>query len=423
MPHARSSSIESSTTGCQPSLNRQLRRWLAGELPGLLAAVDQSAARQGTDRYRKHFPTRAHFCLLLFHGLSGSPSLTQSYATFSQCPLLLADSGLATDDSTDQLGVSFSQLAASNTSRAAVFLATLLPALIQRVQQLGSVRDLPPDLRVLDGTFLPLSLQLAPWITPTQRRVPLQVLSAPAQDLPEHLLISMSHLNDYVAMDRAILQAPDQLAALEGQTLTFDLGYYSHDRFRQLLAAGVHLVTRLHPTASFAVEADLPIQSPLPGLPAGQITVLSDQRITLGSPTNRRCHPLPQMRLVRATVAPRRPRRPSRRQRGKRSRYRKPQVYAVLTDRWDLSAREVIQLYLWRWTIEQFFLWLKRRLQLIRLLGYSRNAVTLSIWLATLIHLLCLLAAAALGRLRCSVALLTQLPWVLAHLLPADAPI
>jgi hypothetical protein len=53
-------------------------------------------------------------------------------------------------------------------------------------------------------------------------------------------------------------------------------------------------------------------------------------------------------------------------------------------------------------------------------LGYSYNAVLLSIWLTCLVHLLCLLAAAALGRQRVSPQLLARLGVVFLGLTAAE---
>jgi hypothetical protein len=67
----------------------------------------------------------------------------------------------------------------------------------------------------------------------------------------------------------------------------------------------------------------------------------------------------------------------------------------------------VVQYYLWRWQIELFFRWLKSHLALDRPLGFSANAVQLSVWLALILHLLALLAARVLG---------------LAHRSPSSSP-
>jgi Transposase DDE domain len=397
MTHALVCSVPAPVTPrAQP--HRALRRWLAGELPQLRPAVAASAAACGAERYRKHFDSYAHTCVLLFHGLAGSPSLRQSYAAFAVCPGLVALSGLG-GAAEERLRVSRSQLIASNTSRPPAFLGGLLPGLVARVRRLDrpAQRALPPDLHLLDSTFLRLSLRLAPWLGLSARTkrpgVCVQVQYAPARDLPEHILITDAHTTDVKGLDQALLDDPARLAALHDQTLVLDLGYYSHARFARLRRAGVHFISRLHPQAAYRVEEDRPVQAPLPGLEGGRISVLRG------------------LRLVTARVAPT----PAAARQG-----HQPVVYRLLTDRWDLSAAEVVQLYLWRWEIELFFRWLKSHIRLPRLLGTSPPAVELSVWLALVVHLVAVLAAHALGYPRRSPALLRQLPFALAQLTRAD---
>jgi len=396
--------------------NRALRRWLARELGQLAPLITANAAVCGAERYRKHFHALAHASVLLFHGLAGSASLRQSYAAFSGCAGLVALSGVGQHPD-GRLGVSFSTLAAANTSRPTGFLAGLLPPLAARVRALAPSLSttLPPALVVLDATFLRLSLHLAPWVSPARRPkkvgIAVQMLYTPALDLPEHVLVTAAQTPDVKGLDQALLDDPAQLAALRGRTLVVDLGYYSHARFVRLRRAGVHFVTRLHPQAALRAVVEQPVQPPLPPLEAGRITILRDQRVEVGSATNRAGAVLPGLRLVTASVAP--TPQAARRQ-------APPVVYRLLTDRWDLSAADVVQLYLWRWQIELFFRWLKSHLHLPHLLGYSQPAVELSLWLALLVHLLCVLAAHALGARRRTPTLLRQLPFVLAQLSPGE---
>lgn len=397
----------------RPSLNRQTRRWLAGEVRRLQPTRTASAAASAADRYRKHFTAVQHAWLLLFHGLSGSASLRRTHHAFPNAPGLVAASGLATDPTGERLTLSFSQFAASTTSRPAAFLAGLVAGLVARVRAQGGRpgSQLPPDLRVLDSTFLRLPLRLVPWLAgaahPSTAGVRLLVLDAPAADLPEHVVITDTHHNDCQGLDAAILADPARLATLRGQTLVLDLGYYSPARFARLRTAGVHFISRRQAQATLVVEAEQPVQPPLPGLDGGRITVHRDQGVTLGSPNNRAGAVLPGLRLVTAEVAPA--------PRAARS-GGAPVVYELLTDRWDLSAAEVVQGYLWRWQIELFFRWLKRQVGLPRWLGYSRNAVELTVWLAIAVHLLLVLLAWARGQRRRSPALLDDLRWALAHL-------
>ena len=397
-------------------LNRRLRRWLATELRGLRPVIEASAASCGAEHSRKHFTSYRHLCLLLFHGLSSHPSLHQSYEHFGACRGLVAASDLGRDDGSDRLGVSYSHLAASNGTRPAALLVGVVRHLLTRLRQdsLGALPAGEPllgSLVIQDSTFLRVSLRLAHWL-PTLRRpdgsgVRVQVWLHPSLDLPEVVQVTSIKVNDCQSWDRTVLGDPDRLAALAGQTLVVDLGYYSHERFTRLLAADVHLVTRRHPQATVTIEADLPIQSALSGCDGGRITVVADQRITLGSPNNRAGAVLPGLRLVTADVVPRA-------KTGHRS--PTPRRYEILTDRWDLTAAEVVQVYLWRWQIELFLRWLKGQLHLPQLLGYSENAVELSVCLTVLVHLLTLLAARALGLARRSPLLLARLAAAFQHL-------
>jgi len=419
MTRAPRTSIASPTAAHQQGLNRRQRRWLGAQLRKLRRRAAQAAARCQADRYRKHFSAYAHLCLLLFHGLSAGRSLRQSYGAFAACPGLVEVSGLGGADyaATGQLGVSFSQFAGSNTSRPAAFLAELFPGLVRDVldRGLGQSAALPADRHLLDGTFLRVSLKLAPWLCRMSSEhlsgVRLQVRYQPTFDLPEQILITTTRVNDCQALDQMILENPEQLQALAEQTLIFDLGYYSHRRFAALLAAHVHLLTRLHPQAAVTVIAEFAVQQPLTEEMAERITITHDQQITLGSANNRAGAVLPQMRLVTAVVEPL----PQAASQGSQA-----VTYRIVTDRWDLTATEVIQAYLWRWQIELFFRWLKSHLQITRLLGYSRHAVELTVWLALLVHLLVALAVQDLGRLKRSPTLLQQLAHLLGHLTPDD---
>jgi hypothetical protein len=399
MARARSRRIASAGRAQQPQLSRRLRRWLAMEMRQVRPLLAASAAACHADARRRHFTAWAHACLLLFHGLSGSASLEQTHASFPHCSGLARLSGLAVLDATgavdpDRLGVSYSQFALSQTTRPAAFLAGLVPALVARVRAAGALPavSFPWDLLTLDSTFLRLSLALSPWLPHTHphdipgRRI--QVLLRPAADLPEGILVHGTRTNDCQGLDQFILDDPQRLASLAGRTLAIDLGYYSHARFARLRDAGVHFVSRLQRQATVQVVAAREVQATWPTAPAGRIRVLTDERVHLGSPNNRRSTVVGGLRLVRAEVAPTR----AAARQGAR-----PLVYHLLTDRFDLSAEMVAWFYVWRWQIELFFRWLKRHRQLLRPLGQSANAVELSLWLVVLVQLLTVLALQALG--------------------------
>ncbi len=235
----------------------------------------------------------------------------------------------------------------------------------------------------------------------------------PARDLPQVLCLTTARRNDCHGVDQGRLDAPNRRAAWRDHTLVRDLGYYSHARFARRRRAGGHFGSRLHRPAAVGAVRDLEGQAPwpLPQRPGGRITILAERRVTGGAPRNKRGAVVPGLRLIVARGAPL----PAAARRGAQA-----VESCLLTDRCDLTAWEVGQLYLWRWPIELFFRWLKRFVHRPRLLGDSEPAVVMTVWLAIIVQLLTRLASLALGLTRRPPTVLGLFPEVLAQLAPAD---
>jgi len=339
---------------------RRLRKTL---LPLISEAVRESRA----DRYRKHFPAQAHVWMLLMHTMSANQSLRQSHALQGADPKLRRFLGM------EEEWISYSQLARSSTSRPAECFEVLLYSVLHLATQRhgrSSASDVLQGVRLLDSTFFPLAPKRSPWGVWNKRGnsgARLQTLLDPSERLPTGLGLELLDTNDANALGSL------DLSGLRAKTLVFDLGYYSHAHFERLMEGGVHFLTRLNAQASYRVIASSRT------LAEGQATtssssskgdvVLSDQTIDLGSPNNRRGAILEGIRLIRSINE-------------------KGKVYAFITDRHDLTAQEVLYLYRKRWQIELFFRWLKRQLGAIRPFGHSREAVWLSIVVATIVAVL-----------------------------------
>ena len=136
----------------------------------------------------------------------------------------------------------------------------------------------------------------------------------------------------------------------------------------RLREGGVHFLTRLNAQASYRLTESRKLPEGDAPSPEGDV-VLSDQTIALGSPNNRRGAVLEGVRLVRSKNA-------------------KGEVRGFVTDRHDLTAKEVLALYRKRWQIELFFRWLKRQLGALRPLGHSREALWLTMVVAAIVAVL-----------------------------------
>ena len=423
MPRALCPTVPRSSPTAQPPLPRAVRRALLHHLPVIDAAIRASARATNADADARTFFAFSHAWFLLVAALSSLRSLRQAYSAFGQCPGLVAHAGLtppAPDD--ERLGVSFSQLAWANTQRPMAFFATLARTLLATLPP-HATRDLPPDLYLLDATFLYLSSVLAPWLSRRQRRhadgLKAQVWFQPATEAAQLALLTDGRRPDQTALSDGICADPAALAALVGATLVFDLGYYGHPLLAQLRAANVHFITPRQRQATIRVVESLPVQQTLPldaaltTAVAGAITVLGDARVVVGSPTNHNSTSVPNLRLVTAQVAPRAA--ALRAGAGVKT-------YTVLTDRFDLPAEVVIAYYRLRRLIESCFKWLKSHLHLTRLLGHSPSAVATSLWMALVAHAVSLLIARSLQRDTAGPALLSALyPHLIALHDPAGA--
>jgi len=63
-------------------------------------------------------------------------------------------------------------------------------------------------------------------------------------------------------------------------------------------------------------------------------------------------------------------------------------TYEFLTNRFDLSAATIADIYKARWDIETFFRWIKQNLKIKSYLGTSKNAVFTQIWIAICAYLM-----------------------------------
>ena len=64
-------------------------------------------------------------------------------------------------------------------------------------------------------------------------------------------------------------------------------------------------------------------------------------------------------------------------------------IFNIVTNRFDLTAEEIAQIYRLRWTIEIFFKWIKQHLKIKKFFGTSFNAVLNQVYSALI--LFCLL--------------------------------
>ena len=158
------------------------------------------------------------------------------------------------------------------------------------------------------------------------------------------------------------LKATSALVWSVGWTYLFDRGYFSFDLLTALLNAGAHFVIRLKQRVEYRILERHEIQAVK--LPAGMRAIRSDWTILLPGWDRDLVLRVVSYQLTNGTLI------------------------RVLTDRHDLSALSIAQLYKERWTIENWWRWLKRLYKVKEPLGRSQNALPLQIVAAFVTDLL-----------------------------------
>ena len=152
---------------------------------------------------------------------------------------------------------------------------------------------------------------------------------------------------------------------LPHNTYLMDRAYCKYTEFDAMCEEEIYFVTRMKINATVEVLKENP-------LPEGDDNILADTIILVGNEVNgkKMKHSL---RLVIVY-----------------NEKEQSPVY-ILTNRFDLTASEIADLYTYRWEIEEFFKWIKQHLKVKKFFGDSPNAVLIQILTALIVYVLLLL--------------------------------
>lgn len=249
-------------------------------------------------------------------------------------------------------GVKRSTLADANQQRPAVIFEKTYYKLYERLSaELATQPQGAPKIKIIDATTIDLCAAAFPWAKFRIRKGAIKLHTVLTEMLPQCVLVTDGKTHDQKAVQ--------DLHFEPGDLLVFDRAYLDYAWLYRLHQGGVWFVTRLKTNSCYEVVQTQAASGP----------VLADQIIRLSSPHGQACYP----ELLR------------------RVHYRDPETgkeYVFLTNRLDLSALEVAELYRRRWQIELFFKWIKQNLKVKAFYGSSKNAVLIQIWTALIAYLL-----------------------------------
>ena len=233
-----------------------------------------------------------------------------------------------------------------------------------QMKQTPIVRDIG-RLHVIDSSTMSMSITQHPWATFRKTkagvRIHLRVVVTKDLTVPDKAVLLPAKHADRTQMNELVEIDPDAL-------YLFDRGYVDYKQFDTYCLEGVRFITRLKKNAEIEVLAE---QAPDP-----ENLIYQDAEVFLGKNQSKMEHSL---RLIVTKDS-------------------EGNLVSIITSCFDLTAKEIGDLYRYRWKIEIFFKWMKQHLKIKSFYGKSENAVYNQIWIALITYCLQVLLQLRVGH-------------------------
>jgi Transposase DDE domain/Domain of unknown function (DUF4372) len=313
------------------------------------AEFDQAVREHGAEHQARGFSSWTQLVAMLFCHLGKAQSLREICGGLAACEGKLKHLGVEGSPKR-------STLAYANEHRPWQLYQTVFEQLLNKCQaevRGGNKFRFKNKLLSLDGSVIDLSVTMYDWakFRRTKGGVKLHLLLDHDGYLPKYAVIEPAKVSE--------IAVAWKLALEPGTIVVFDRGYTDYKWFASLTSQGVYFVTRQRWNGHFTVEKELPVR---PGS-----DILSDQIVMLGH------------RSYRTGVSVR------------RIVKRDPETgkeLGFLTNKLDLAATTIAEIYRDRWQIETFFKALKQSLRVKTFVGTSANALKTQIWTALIAMLI-----------------------------------
>lgn len=303
------------------------------------------------DRYAKKLSTLVFLFLFIEAQLKNRKGLRSIMRTLQADEELQQVLGISS--------ISAAQLSRKNNKLDPEVLQTILCDLMTKLHRLQSpVAARVGPVKVIDSTTISLCLKKYGWATfrKTKAGVKLHLrvtFLEPGTVYPDKAVITPAKPADHTQMDVLIDEAD--------ATYLMDRGYLDYGKYDDYCERGIRFVSRLKNNA--VVEEVEERAKP------EDAKIERDVKVILGKGNKRMKNAL---RMIETTDSHGNPVR-------------------IITNRFDLTAEEIGEMYRSRWQIEIFFRWVKQNLKFTRFYGEEENAVMNQIWICLIAYCLLLL--------------------------------
>lgn len=252
--------------------------------------------------------------------------------------------------------ISYSQLSRKNSERDPEIFRIIFETALAKLRRHHGLSTVPGSwgtLKVLDSTLIKICLSLFPWAAfrKTKAAVKMHTLYDISGGYPEEIKITEGIIHDKDKMSTFL--------TIPGITYLIDRGYLDYREYDRCCKEGIFFITRLKKNAVVEVISENAILQ--------KSQVLSDKEVILGGFYTRMQHSLRAVEVIDSSTG---------------------EPFFILTNRLDLTAEEIADIYRLRWQIELFFKWIKQHLKIKKFHGTSYNAVLNQLYSALILYLL-----------------------------------
>lgn len=315
-------------------------------LPINIQKLTEQVEHLKQDYYTKKLTTEAYIKLLLFAQLHELESLHA-----------ISDA-LLDEDLQKILGFEFisaSQLSRKTNDLDPALLSAMFLDLVTKIQGYHHQRKRVMPLKIIDSSTLPLSLTNYKWAkfrkTKAGVKLHLRLVFMDKETVyPEKAVLTVAKEHDRNQLEVLV----DDKEAM----YVFDRGYVDYERFDRMTDDGYFFVSRLRGNAVIREVESFT-------LPDG-CAVLSDKMVYIGTTQNRAENLFRFLEVIDT----------------------KGNILRLITNRFDLDAEEISEIYRSRWAIELFFKWLKQHVEIKHFYGMSETAIQNQIYLALITYCL-----------------------------------
>jgi len=313
----------------------------------------QYVAEYESDKHVRALTTWNQFVVLLYAQATGKDSLREIETGFS-----------VQNNTWHHLGVNTvarSSLAEANSRRDYQIFEKLFYAILERCREITPHREFEfsNPLYSFDSSTIALCLSVFDWAKyrAAKGALKLHLLLNNRTAIPELINITDGKVADVTAFKQIDLKRLEK-----GSIIVFDRAYIDYEWWNEMNENEITFVSRTKSSQNIFVTGQHEKRKLEPGILADEEVIFGDYQ-AMGKYAKK-------LRRVKYYD-----------EEGKKE-------YAYLTNNFELTAKQIADIYKDRWQIELFFKWIKQNLKIKTFLGTSQNAVMAQIWVAMIYYLL-----------------------------------